>query len=140
MGLIDNMKTAIKGTSKWLRSKLQPTAPSADGTSYANTTATRRAARLRNTSFTHVSVPMGPNPLYQLFAAEFGDDAAKTSGLSPFSPDIAKMPMGKGITLNLGIKKTKRAERRWFLSNGYSRKVADKWAYDAAQDIKQGAA
>jgi hypothetical protein len=137
MGMIESMKNAIKGTSKWLRS-LGNTAPTADGSATAgNTTAARREARLRNARYAHISVPMMPNPLYQLTEAQFGTGAAKKMGLMPFTQDVEKMPMGKGITLNKGVNAAKRRIRELGKEIGLSRKCIDSWAYDEVRGLKQ---
>lgn len=133
MGLIDSMKRAIKGTAKWLRGKASP--PTI-GTKPRNTTATRRAERLASQRYSHISVPMIRNPAHDLISAELGEGAARSMGLTPFVRDVAQMPFGKGITLNKGIKATKRMHRKIGKDIGMNRKGYDKWAYDEAQRLK----
>ena len=143
MGLIDSMKSAIKGTAKWLRNKASPpaTEPTAQvdlttDTKPRNTTATRRAQRAANVRYAHVSVPMIRNPAHTLIAAELGEYAARSMGLTPFVRDVAQMPFGKGITLNKGIQAAKRRARQLGKDFGMSRKAYDQWAYDEAKGLK----
>lgn len=143
MGLIDSMKSAIKGTAKWLRNKASPpaTKPTAQvdlttDTKPRNTTATRRAQRAANVRYAHVSVPMIRNPTYELIAELGGECVARSMGLTPFVRDVAQMPFGKGITLNKGIKAAKRRMRQLGKDCVMSRKDYDLWAYDDAKRLK----
>lgn len=138
MGLIDSMKSAIKGTSNWLRGKLSKPQPKIEGydPKAGNTTANRRAQRFASQRYSHVSVPMIRNPAFDLISAEIGEDAARTMGLTPFVRDVAQMPFGKGITLNKGIQAAKRRARQLGKDCGMSRKAYDQWAYDDARQLK----
>lgn len=138
MGLIESMKSAIKGTSNWLRGKLSKTQPKIEGYDpiAGNTTANRRALRLSSQRYSHVSVPMIRNPAFDLISAELGEGGARGMGLTPFVRDVAQMPFGKGITLNKGIQAAKRLARQLGEFNGMNRKTRDKWAYDEAKRLK----
>ena len=138
MGLIDSMKSAIKGTSNWLRGKLPKPQPKIEGydPKAGNTTANRRAQRLTSQRYSHVSVPMIRNPAFDLISAEIGEAAARSMGLTPFVRDMSQMPFGKGITLNMGIQAAKRRMRQLGKDCGMSRKAYDQWAYDEARQLK----